>query len=260
MERSRPSLSASRHSAANTALTDALEEALDAKGDLVDADEEGREPFVLGAVQLLAHRAGEAPLLEELHEPSEGELDAVPHAREEVGDSANVASEGDDEARHHRREHAEDEDGGEDGGHQPAERDVRRLEPDEEEREARLGGADRAAQRDDGAGPNHGSPTTPSRAFRPTRCRPACSSPPRPRLEAGTHVAAGNREALEHLLRYMLRPPVPQHRLRRLADGRLELTLKFPLHDGTRAISLTPSQLMRRLASIVPPPKVPVPT
>ena len=73
-------------------------------------------------------------------------------------------------------------------------------------------------------------------------------------LEAGTHVVASNREALEHLLRYMLRPPVPQHRLRRLPDG-VELTLKRPMHDGTRSIALTPAQLMRRLASIVPPPK-----
>ncbi len=40
-------------------------------------------------------------------------------------------------------------------------------------------------------------------------------------LEAGTHAAAGNREALEHLLRYLLRPPVPQHRLRRLAAALL---------------------------------------
>jgi hypothetical protein len=74
-------------------------------------------------------------------------------------------------------------------------------------------------------------------------------------LEAGTHATATNREALEHLLRYMLRPPVPQHRLRRLADGRIELALKRPMHDGTRAFALTPSQLMRRLAAIVPPPK-----
>jgi hypothetical protein len=137
------------------ALADALEEALDAEGDLVDADEERLEPRVLRAVQLLAHRAGEASLLEELHEPSEGELDAVPHAREEVGDAADVAAERDDEARHHRREHAEDEDRREDGGHQPAERDARRLEPDEEEREARLGGDDRADQRDDGARAHH---------------------------------------------------------------------------------------------------------
>ncbi|MGC4120056.1 MAG: transposase [Myxococcales bacterium] len=75
-------------------------------------------------------------------------------------------------------------------------------------------------------------------------------------LEAGTHVAASNREALEHLLRYMLRPPVPQHRLRRLADGRVELTMKRELHDGTRAIAMAPGQLMRQLASIIPPPKV----
>ena len=133
------------------ALSDALEEALDAEGDLIDADEERLESRVLGAVQLVAHRAGEAALLEELHEPSKGELDAVPHAREEVGDAADVVPEGDNEARHHRREHAEDEDGREDGGHQPTERDARRLEPDEEQREARLGRDDRADQRDDDA-------------------------------------------------------------------------------------------------------------
>jgi hypothetical protein len=54
----------------------------------------------------------------------------------------------------------------------------------------------------------------------------------------------------------MLRPPVANARLRKLSDGRVELTLKRPMHDGTRAIALTPSQLLRRLAAIVPPPRV----
>jgi hypothetical protein len=73
-------------------------------------------------------------------------------------------------------------------------------------------------------------------------------------LEAGRHVEASNREALEHLLRYMLRPPVSNKRLEKLADGRVQLTMKRALYDGTRAIALTPRELMRRLAAIVPPP------
>lgn len=76
------------------------------------------------------------------------------HAREEVGDAADVVSEGDDEPRDHGGEHAEDEDGRKDGGHQAAQRDARRLEPDQEQREACLGGDDRADQRDDGARPH----------------------------------------------------------------------------------------------------------
>jgi len=75
-------------------------------------------------------------------------------------------------------------------------------------------------------------------------------------LEAGSHVGAHNREALEHLVRYMLRPPVPQQRLERLADGRVQVRLKRAMHDGTRAIAFTPGQFLRRLASIVPPPRV----
>ena len=53
------------------------------------------------------------------------------------------------------------------------------------------------------------------------------------------------------MVRYMLRPKVANARLRKLSDGRVE-----PMHDGTRAIALTPSQLLRRLAAIVPPPRV----
>jgi hypothetical protein len=57
-------------------------------------------------------------------------------------------------------------------------------------------------------------------------------------------------------LRYILRPPVANSRLRKLDDGRVELTLKRPMHDGTPAFALKPSQLLRRLAAIVPPPRV----
>ena len=75
-------------------------------------------------------------------------------------------------------------------------------------------------------------------------------------LEAGSHIEASDRQRLEQMVRYMLRPKVANARLRKLSDGRVELTLKRPMHDGTRAIALTPSQLLRRLAAIVPPPRV----
>jgi hypothetical protein len=54
----------------------------------------------------------------------------------------------------------------------------------------------------------------------------------------------------------MLRPPVSNKRLEKLADGRVQLTMKRALYDGTRAIAMTPRELMRRLAAIVPPPRV----
>jgi hypothetical protein len=75
-------------------------------------------------------------------------------------------------------------------------------------------------------------------------------------LEAGAHVHENDRQGLEHLLRYMLRPPLSLKRLHRMDDGRILIELKRPLYDGTRSIALTPMKFMRRLASIVPPPRV----
>jgi hypothetical protein len=75
-------------------------------------------------------------------------------------------------------------------------------------------------------------------------------------LEAGAHVHAHDRQGLEHLLRYMLRPPLSLQRLQRRDDGRLQLELKRALYDGTRVVCFTPSQLLKRLAAIVPAPRV----
>ena len=75
-------------------------------------------------------------------------------------------------------------------------------------------------------------------------------------LEAGSHVGATNRNGLEHMLRYMLRGPVANTRLHKLADGRVLLELKRVMHDGTREVAFTPRQLLGRLAAIVPPPRV----
>jgi hypothetical protein len=74
-------------------------------------------------------------------------------------------------------------------------------------------------------------------------------------LEAGTHVHEHDRLGLLHLCRYGLRAPFSQERLRVKDHGRVELELRRPAHDGTRLVSFTPHQFLRRLAAIVPPPR-----
>jgi hypothetical protein len=64
-----------------------------------------------------------------------------------------------------------------------------------------------------------------------------------------------DREGLEHLLRCALRPPLSLERLSRAADGRVVLSLRRPLFDGTTAVDFTPTDLLRRLVALVPAPK-----
>jgi hypothetical protein len=68
-------------------------------------------------------------------------------------------------------------------------------------------------------------------------------------------VGAVDRNGLEHLLRYMFRPPFSLERVHKLADGRVLLELKRPMHNGVRAVAFTPRQFLRRLAALVPPPR-----
>jgi hypothetical protein len=75
-------------------------------------------------------------------------------------------------------------------------------------------------------------------------------------LHAGGAVPTGDRERLEHLARYVLRPPVAQDALERTADGRILLKLRRPWHDGTRALLFEPSELIERLAALVPEPRI----
>lgn len=56
------------------------------------------------------------------------------------------------------------------------------------------------------------------------------------------------------LIRYNLRPPLALSRLSLLPSGRVLLRFKRPLADGTAALELEPLALLRRLASLVPPP------
>ena len=68
-------------------------------------------------------------------------------------------------------------------------------------------------------------------------------------------MPANDRDRLERLLRYLLRPPVAQGRLRELSDGRIALLMKSPWADGTTHIVFTPKELLEKLAAIIPRPE-----
>jgi hypothetical protein len=74
-------------------------------------------------------------------------------------------------------------------------------------------------------------------------------------LHAGVHLHANDREGLEKLCGYGARPPLSLERLSALPDGRLAYQLKRPLPGGREVLVLQPTELLRRLATLVPPPR-----
>jgi hypothetical protein len=74
-------------------------------------------------------------------------------------------------------------------------------------------------------------------------------------LEATTVVRAEDRERLENLARYLLRPPLADRRLRLLPAEQVALELKSPWRDGTRWISMSADTFLERLSSLVPRPR-----
>jgi hypothetical protein len=74
-------------------------------------------------------------------------------------------------------------------------------------------------------------------------------------MHAKQVVDGRDRNQLERLCRSITRPPLAQDRLPRLADGRIELTLKKAWRDGTRALVFEPHELITRLIAAIPPPR-----
>ncbi len=74
-------------------------------------------------------------------------------------------------------------------------------------------------------------------------------------LHAGVHIHANDREGLSRLCGYGARPALSQDRLSVLPDGRLAIRMKRPLADGREELLLEPLELLRRLATLVPPPR-----
>ncbi|WP_222595369.1 transposase, partial [Corallococcus exiguus] len=74
-------------------------------------------------------------------------------------------------------------------------------------------------------------------------------------LHANTHLHANDRQGLERRCRYGARGALALERLSRAEDGRIAYRMKRPLPDGTTHLLLTGLELLRRLASLVPPPR-----
>jgi hypothetical protein len=71
-------------------------------------------------------------------------------------------------------------------------------------------------------------------------------------LHAGLVVPPGQRERLERVCRYALRPPVTSERLGVTDEGAVRLQLRQPSADGTTHVVFDPVEFLGRLAVLVP--------
>jgi hypothetical protein len=74
-------------------------------------------------------------------------------------------------------------------------------------------------------------------------------------LHAGVLAKVSEGEKLEHLTRYVSRPPVACERLALTEHGQVRYTLKTPYRDGTTHVMFEPEDFMARLAALVPKPR-----
>ena len=75
-------------------------------------------------------------------------------------------------------------------------------------------------------------------------------------LHAGLCVHADERDRLERMARYALRPPVARERLHWTDDGQVRLALRRPWADGTTHLLFDPVELLERLAALTPRPRI----
>ena len=75
-------------------------------------------------------------------------------------------------------------------------------------------------------------------------------------LHAGLVVPAGQRDRLERMCRYALRPPVSQERIHLTDEGQVRLQLRQPWRDGTTDVVFNPVEFLGRLAVLVPRPRI----
>lgn len=74
-------------------------------------------------------------------------------------------------------------------------------------------------------------------------------------LDAAVRIAGDDRAGLERLLRYCARPAFALERLTQVNADRVVYRLPKPHPDGRTALSLTPLELLDRLAALIPPPR-----
>jgi hypothetical protein len=74
-------------------------------------------------------------------------------------------------------------------------------------------------------------------------------------LDAEVCVKEHERDRLEHLARYVLRPPLALDRLKRLGPDLVAIALKRPWSDGTTHVSMSVRTFLTRIAALVPRPR-----
>ena len=74
-------------------------------------------------------------------------------------------------------------------------------------------------------------------------------------LHAKVKIQGNEREALERLCRYVMRGPVAKERVQNSKDGSVLLKLKTPYLNGTTHLKFTPGQFIKRIISLIPPPR-----
>lgn len=74
-------------------------------------------------------------------------------------------------------------------------------------------------------------------------------------LHAGVADAQVDRDTLERLARYCARPPFPLQRLSLATDGQVLYLVKHAAPGEPRNLRLSPTQFLRKLAALVPPPR-----
>jgi hypothetical protein len=75
-------------------------------------------------------------------------------------------------------------------------------------------------------------------------------------LHAGVRIPAGQRDRLERVCRYVLRPLVAGDRLHLTRAGDVALEFRRPWSDGTTYLVFAPVAFLARLAVLVPRPRV----
>ena len=75
-------------------------------------------------------------------------------------------------------------------------------------------------------------------------------------LHAATTAEADDEVGRQTLLRYLLRPPIAQNRLKLMPSGLVRIELRRPFTDGTVAVEMDPLSLLCRLAAMVPSPRM----
>ena len=73
-------------------------------------------------------------------------------------------------------------------------------------------------------------------------------------LHAGVAAKGSERDKIEHVARYIARPPIATERLALTESGQVRYALKTPYRDGTTHVIFEPEDFIARLAALVPKP------